>query len=98
MPEDYYSDGGDAPSSKAGEAPETGAGDADQPTGILPKAILAGKKFNVGDEVMLKIVAIHGDEVQVAYAPEKEEPSEAPAPGEEPEPAAAPSGMSSMME
>lgn len=98
MPEDYYSDGGEAPaSSKAGETPQTGAGADDQPTGVLPKSILAGKKFKPGDEVVLEIVRIHDDEIEVKYASEKgkEEESEAPD-GREPEPASAPSGMSSM--
>jgi len=40
-------------------------------TALLPKSILGGKKFNVGEEVVLKIVHEYGDEVEVAYAPEK---------------------------
>lgn len=39
-------------------------------TAMLPKAILAGKEFKPGDEVVLKIVAMHEDEVEVAYATE----------------------------
>lgn len=98
MPEDYYSDapGGSGDASGAGASPHSDAGQDDQPTAVLPKSILAGKKFDVGDEVVLKIVAVHGDEVQVAYAQDKGDES-AP-PGEEPEPAEAPSSMSSMME
>jgi len=37
----------------------------------LPKAILAGKDFKVGDEVVLKITAMHDSEISVEYAPEK---------------------------
>lgn len=37
-------------------------------TAMLPKTILAGKKFDVGDEVVLKIVAFHDDQVEVAYS------------------------------
>jgi hypothetical protein len=33
--------------------------------------LLAGKKFEVGDEVVLKIVGMHEDEVAVEYASEK---------------------------
>lgn len=45
---------------------EEGAGES----AMLPKSILAGKDFNPGDEVVLKVVAIHGDEVEVEYAKE----------------------------
>lgn len=38
---------------------------------LIPKSLLAGKKFNPGDEVVLQIVADHGDQVEVKYAPEK---------------------------
>ena len=40
-------------------------------TALIPKTLLAGKKFDVGDEVVLEIVHDHGDEVEVKYAPEK---------------------------
>lgn len=51
--------------------------EAESPTALIPKSLLAGKKFNPGDEIMLQIVAEHGEEVEVKYAPEKpEEPSE----------------------
>jgi hypothetical protein len=67
MPEDLYSDnpGGDA-------APDTApdknkAGDEGE-TALLPKSILAGKEFKLGEEVVLKIVKIYEDEVEVAYA------------------------------
>lgn len=45
-------------------------------TALLPKTILAGKKFDVGEEVVLKIVHDHGDEIEVEYAPEKGEDDE----------------------
>lgn len=44
---------------------------AENPTGLIPKTLLGGKKFNVGDEVVLEIVADHGEEVEVQYAQEK---------------------------
>lgn len=74
MPEDLYEDG------PAQTPPPTGAGsdahasmppESGEPSALIPKALLAGKKFNVGDEVVLKITAMHGDSVQVEYAPEK---------------------------
>lgn len=37
-------------------------------TGILPKAILGGKQFAVGDEVVLKITRIGEKDVEVAYS------------------------------
>lgn len=74
----YYSNPGDD-----GDMPDKGMGD-DMPdkmsdddkgsegeTALLPKTILAGKEFKPGDEVVLKIVAMHGDEVEVAYATEE---------------------------
>lgn len=45
--------------------------DEGEPTALLDKSVLGGKEFNVGDEVVLKIVAMHDKEVTVAYAPEK---------------------------
>lgn len=49
-------------------------------TAVLPKSILMGKDFKVGEEVVLKITAIHGDEIQVEYAQDKgsEKGGEAP--------------------
>lgn len=38
---------------------------------LLPKSILAGKEFKVGDEIVLKIDALHDDEVEVSYASDK---------------------------
>lgn len=43
---------------------DEGAGES----AMLPKSILAGKHFDPGDEVVLKVVAIHGDEVEVEYS------------------------------
>ena len=69
MPDQYYPEPEteDAPQSKD-EAPAT-------ETALLPKSILAGKEFNVGDEVVLKIVHMYEDEVEVEYAKgEEKEP------------------------
>lgn len=39
----------------------------------LPKEILEGKKFDVGDEVVLRITAMHDEQIFVTYAPAKEQ-------------------------
>jgi hypothetical protein len=57
-----------------GPAPKDGmeeGGDKGEVTGILPKEILAGKDFKPGEEIVLKIVAIHDNDVEVAYASEE---------------------------
>lgn len=93
--EDNYDD---SPSNPPAEAPKEEGMD-ESPRGLLPKAILAGKDFKPGDEIVLKIDAIHDDEVEVSYAPEKgkeggdAEMAEAPPPGEDGD-----SEMASMME
>ena len=56
-------------------------------TAIIPKSLLAGKDFKPGEEMVVKIVGIHGDKVEIAYAPEKG------GEGEEPEKAGMPEGM-----
>lgn len=61
------------------EAPEGGneePHDESGETALLPKSILAGKEFRPGEEVVLKIVRVHDDEVEVEYAPEKPKESE----------------------
>lgn len=40
-------------------------------TALLPKSVLGGKDFEPGEEVVLKIVKVHEDEIEVQYAPEK---------------------------
>lgn len=55
-------------------SPSSHSEDDDQSPGetaLLPKTILGGKDFQPGEEVVLKIVALHDDEVEVSYAPEK---------------------------
>lgn len=96
MPADMYSDSPDAPAQAEPEG--HGEGMEGGQSAVLPKSILAGKEFKPGDEVVLRIDSIHGDEVMVSYAPEKggddsmgEEGGEA-APAQAP----APSGGSSM--
>ena len=62
-------DGGQAePAPKDEEAAGDDEGKMEGTTALLPKSILAGKEFKPGEEVVLKIVHIYGDEVEVAYA------------------------------
>lgn len=55
---------------------EKGAGES----ALIPKSLLAGKEFNPGDELVLKIVALHGDDVEVEYATGKDDSKEGDAP------------------
>ncbi len=76
------------PMSKSKSPPESiDEEEAEHPTALLDLKILTGKdgvKPKVGEERVVKITAIHGDEAEVMYAPEKpdeeeehEEPDEA---------------------
>ena len=89
--EDYFSDGPkDAPQME--EKEEHAGGE----TGILPKTLMAGKDFKPGEEIVLKVVAVHENDFEVEYShgDEKEESS-----GEHESAAAPPSGdMASLME
>jgi hypothetical protein len=66
-------------------------------TAELPKAVLGGKDFKPGEEVMLQVVKVMEDSVLVKYSTKGEETEEAPP--EEEAPPSAPQGgpMSSMM-
>lgn len=78
MPNDYYPDA-DAEEMKGDGGMEQGEGQEAEPatkTALIPKSILGGKEFKVGDEVVLKITHDYEDEVAVEYAPEK--PTETP--------------------
>lgn len=77
--DDLYSDGAD-PSNKGGDDDSKPADkDPDQQDdateAVLPKAILAGKEFNVGDEVVLTVTGIHDDQISVKYATSKADES-----------------------
>lgn len=102
MPADLYSDADPSAAPAPQTPPEDNAPEETEeapssPTAELPKSILGGKEFNVGDEVVLKIVQMGENSVVVEYAPEEggEEYGETEA---EPEPAQAPGSMASMME
>lgn len=76
----------DEPDETSADTPsDNGAGGEDEKmageTALLPKSILGGKEFQPGQEVMLKIVAMHDDQVEVEYAPEKPDENENPGAG-----------------
>lgn len=78
MANDYFPMAGPSEPAGGDQGPEAGAGRGEERPGedqgntaLLPKSILAGKDFKPGEEVVLKIVRIHDDEVEVAYASEK---------------------------
>jgi len=72
----------DSPSpADSGKAPDAPKKDMGEKTALLDKSILGGKKFEVGEEVVLKIVAEHDGEIEVMYsesppADEKSKPEE----------------------
>ena len=74
QPEDLYSDSGSEPNPAPDESKVEGDGedegnreDQGETTALLPKSILAGKHFDVGDSVVLKITGIHDSDVMVEY-------------------------------
>lgn len=72
MPENYYDDAPpDQTSMPAkGDSPEKETPDEEKTT-LIPSSICPGMEFDVGDEIVLKVVAVHEDELEVSYAPEK---------------------------
>lgn len=90
MAEDLYADAVPAGESEPAAAPDKEEA-SDSATAVIPTALLAGKEWKPGDEIVLEIVQVNEDGAVVKYAsPKGEEKGE----GEE----EAPGGMSSMME
>jgi hypothetical protein len=90
MAEDQMQGGDDLYSDNMGDAapkPEDQKPDQEEDTrgddqeAILPRTILAGKEFNVGDELVLEVTAIRDGEISVKYSHPKDEDSAQP--GEE---------------
>lgn len=75
MPDDIYPDMDEMPeAAKAGSEPEPEKSDTEEASGsttLIPKSLLAGKDFKVGDEVVLKITHEYDEDFAVEYAPEK---------------------------
>lgn len=70
--DDLYSDGAKPADKPEEKMDEKGEDAADSIEATLPRSILAGKTFEVGDEVVLKITSMHDNEISVKYAPAKE--------------------------
>lgn len=94
-----YSDG---PGGESKEKPHDEAQESDYPVASLPKSILGGKDFKVGDEIVLKITGMAEEDFQVRYAPPKEKEAGKESAGEMEAPAAMGGGgdaeMAGMME
>lgn len=72
---DIYTDAADAPGEEA-PATETETSTAEEdagnePTAELPKAVLGGKEFKPGEEVVLEVVQVMENSVLVKYASEE---------------------------
>lgn len=90
----YYEDAG--PSAEAAAPKEDAASDSNVAT--LPKAVLGGKEFKPGEEVVLKVVKVMEDSVLVQYASESGETEEPPTEAAQPQQAPPPGGMASLMQ
>ena len=73
MQPDMYDDS-QSPDNAAPEGAEAEGKQSDEmgETALLPKSILGGKDFQVGNEVVLRIVAEREGQVEVEYAPKEE--------------------------
>lgn len=71
MPTNYYDDGDSEDSMPVkDESPEKHEERQDnERTTLIPSSLCPG--MDVGEEIVLKIVGVHEDEYEVAYAPEK---------------------------
>jgi len=74
MPKDYMAPDGD--DSDAGEAGKPEDSSKSENTALLPKSFFSGKEFEVGSTACVKIVAIHGDEIEVEADSEKKSEDE----------------------
>ena len=76
---DYYNSSDAAAPSEAQDKPaektDSDEGKDEEQTALVPKSLLGGKDFGVGDEIIFKIVHKYEDEIEVAYAsePKKED-------------------------
>jgi hypothetical protein len=63
--------GGQPENGESKPKPDEGASSA-----MLPKSLFAGQPLEPGSTVSVKIVAVHGDEIEVSPASEKQEEKE----------------------
>ena len=95
---DNYDDSPAPAASDGGDMPEESKTDKDGQTSILPKSFFGGKDIKPGDKCDVEVVRVHENDVEVAPCSGHEDDEDSEMPGEQPEPAAPPSSMSSMME
>jgi exosome complex RNA-binding protein Csl4 len=81
MDSSLYSE--DAPATDTEKAPDGKPESVDEqeamdPTSLVDVKVLTGKNGapKEGDEIMVKVVKIHGDQAEIEYAPEKAEKGE----------------------
>lgn len=70
--DEMYADAGGAGGEES-QASDHDESQEPEKTYLLPKEVLMGKKFEPGDEVVLRIVGMHDDQIEVTYAPAKEQ-------------------------
>ena len=71
---DYMDTPDDSPATGAEPKPEPKPQEeTDESTAMLPKSLFGSDKLEPDSEVTLKIVAVHGDEVEVCACKDKEE-------------------------
>jgi len=72
MPQDYMSpmDEGGEGQAMEGSKPKP---EQAQNSAMLPKSLFGGQEMEVGSSLCVKIVAVHGEEVEVALDSEKKE-------------------------
>lgn len=83
MPDEYYPEmgGEDEGGQTTADEPVTGekdSGEAEGATALVPKAVLGGKTFEPGEEVVFKITKVYDDEVEIEYAKEPKDKEETP--------------------
>lgn len=92
---DLYTDAEPSPSAEKPHEEEKDESQA--PTAEIPKALLGGKEFKPGEEVVLRVVQVNEDSVLVEYASPRDEDSQEKEPAAPP-PGGPPSPMSGMMQ
>jgi len=80
MAADYFGDSEDAAPSGAQDTPDKAEAHEDESgeTALIPKALLAGKEFKPGEEMVVEIVHVYEDEVEIKYASEKKREDKKP--------------------
>lgn len=81
MANDYFPMAGPSePAAGPTREPEAPAAQEEEqgPTALVPKSVLAGREVKPGDEVTLKVIRIHDDEIEVGSPGGEETPAPPP--------------------